>query len=70
MSCYAHVSMYLLLFQARIMVKAYVREVGFEPKDDVFGAHYSPANINRYGRETEEWASVGMGQDVAECLAL
>ena len=52
------------------MVKAYVREVGFEPKDDVFGAHYSPANINRYGRETEEWASIGMGQDLAESLVL
>ena len=30
------------------MVKAYVREVGFGPQDDVFGAHYTPVHINRY----------------------
>ena len=47
------------------MVKAYVREVGFGPQDDVFGAHYSPANINRY-EKTEAWASV----DRAVCTEL
>ena len=30
------------------MVKAYVKEVGFGPQDDIFGAHYTPAHINRY----------------------
>ena len=29
------------------MVKAYVKEVGFGPQDDIFGAHYTPAHINR-----------------------